>query len=163
MKGLLLEQLYSSYSKELYLYAFALCKDHYKAQELVSDTFYKALLTVEKGKNIEVKYWLFTVCKNIWLDSLKKNKIEILSLFDNIGASFKKDIIDDLIKDEVNKDLYKRIYELPQNYREVIILFYFCNLPLNVISNNLGLSSSATRTLLFRARQKLKNKLEEVK
>lgn len=159
MKDSSLEKLYNMYSYELYLYALSLCKNHHLAQDLVSDTFYKALLSLEK-RNIEIKYWLFRVCKNTWIDNLKKKRYDLFSLND-VDIVDKGDILDDLIASEGNKDMYKHILSLSPTYREVIILFYFCGLPLKIIGENMGISPGAVRTLIFRARQKLKTVLEE--
>lgn len=73
MKSDELEILYKKYSAELYIYALSLCKDHHLAQDLVSETFYKALLSIESTEGY-IKYWLFRVCKNLYLDYMKKNK-----------------------------------------------------------------------------------------
>lgn len=68
-----LEKLYRQYANEVYLYAFSLCKNHHDAQELVSDTFFKALISLKQEEE-KFKYWLFRVCKNSWLDGIKKKK-----------------------------------------------------------------------------------------
>lgn len=39
--------LYKGYSAELYIYALSICKDHHLSQDLVNETFFKALLTIE--------------------------------------------------------------------------------------------------------------------
>ena len=68
-----LEILYKKYSLELYIYALSLCKDNDLSQDLVSETFFKALLSIEYSQGY-IKYWLFRVCKNLYLDHLRKNK-----------------------------------------------------------------------------------------
>lgn len=68
-----LEELYLKYHRELYIYALSLCRDHYKAQDLVSDTFFKALLSLDDNTPY-IKYWLFKVCKNLFLDNVKRHK-----------------------------------------------------------------------------------------
>ena len=42
-----LEQLYRQYYNELYLYAYSMCRNHTAAQDIVSDTFFKALLSLK--------------------------------------------------------------------------------------------------------------------
>ena len=160
MKNSTFEELYKKYSSELYLYAFALCKNEYTAQELVSDTFYKVLLSLD-DERIEIKYWLFRVCKNIWIDSLRRKRREFLFYEDDVEIPVKDDCIDNLIVKEKYNELYKQIMNLSLNYRVVIILYYFCNMPLKVISEHLNMSPGAVRTLIFRARQSLKNYIKE--
>ncbi|GAA0182710.1 hypothetical protein SH2C18_50400 [Clostridium sediminicola] len=42
-----LEKIYRLYHRELYLYLLSLCKDHHLAEDLVSETFFKALASIE--------------------------------------------------------------------------------------------------------------------
>ncbi|WDV46336.1 hypothetical protein PV797_01250 [Clostridiaceae bacterium M8S5] len=39
-----LKKIYKDYSKELYLYVFSLCKNHYIAEEIVNKVFYRAFI-----------------------------------------------------------------------------------------------------------------------
>ncbi len=147
-----LEVLYIKYNNELYIYALSLCKNHHLAQDLVSETFFKALLSIEISDGY-IKYWLFRVCKNLFLDHLKKN-----SRLEDIEETLNKLSAEDntLVKIIFNEDL-----NLQPSYKEIIILYYYCNLSLKEISEVTGVSQGAARTLLFRARKKLKEFLEE--
>lgn len=69
-----MEKLYMKYYSELYLYAFSLCKNHYLAQDLTSDTFFKAFLSLDRDVKY-FKYWVFRVCKNLYINYLKKEKV----------------------------------------------------------------------------------------
>lgn len=160
MKKKALEIVYEKYSHEVYLYAFSLCKDHYLAQDLVSDTFFKALLSI-KDDNIYIKYWLFKVCKNLWLDNLKYRKHFSNNPLDTFKVSTEDNPLSRLLIDEQKINLYMAILKLPPSSMEVVILFYFCNMSLKDIAENLNMNPGAARTLLFRARQKLKTLLEE--
>lgn len=160
MKKKSLEIVYEKYSQEVYLYAFSLCKDHYLAQDLTSDTFFKALLSI-KDDNIEIKYWLFRVCKNLWLDNLKYRKRFSTNPLETSHIPTEDNTLLKIINDEERRNLYMAILTLPPASMEVVILFYFCNMSLKNIAENLNMNPGAARTLLFRARQKLKTLLEE--
>lgn len=154
------EVLYKRYSAELYIYALSLCKDHHLSQDLVSETFFKALLTIDSSQGY-IKYWLFRVCKNLYLDHLRKNKclqdIEI-----NVTKLLVEDnTLDKIILNEERRKVYYEVLKLHSSYKEVITLYYYCNFTLQEISSIVGISQGAARTLLFRARKKLKTVLEE--
>lgn len=154
-----LEILYNKYSKELYVYALSLSKDHHLSQDLVSETFFKALLSIENSQ-VYIKYWLFRVCKNLYLDHLKKNK-PLHDIEANINKLLVEDnILDKIILNEDRRRVYYEILNLQPSYEEVIILYYYCNFNLKEISSIIGISQGAARTLLFRARKKLKDVLE---
>lgn len=160
MKKKALEIVYENYSHEVYLYAFSLCKDHYLAQYLVSDTFFKALLSI-KDDNTDIKYWLFRVCKNLWLDNLKYQKHFSPTPLETFEISTEDNTLLKLINDEKKRNLYIAILKLPSTSMEVVLLYYFSNMSLKDISETLNMNPGAARTLLCRARQKLKILLEE--
>ena len=160
MKKESLEIIYEKYSNEVYLYAFSLCKDYYIAEDLVSDTFFKALIALN-DENLEIKYWLFRVCKNLWLDSLKRKKHFINSNIDLYNLSTDDTPLKKIIENENKRNLYISILNLPPINMEIVFLFYFCNIPLKEIALNLNITPGYARTLLCRTRYKLKKLLEE--
>jgi RNA polymerase sigma-70 factor (ECF subfamily) len=154
------EILYKKYNRELYLYALSLCKQHHLSQDLVSETFFKALLSLDIGEGY-IKYWLFRVCKNLYLDYLKKNsRLEAME-FSASKLYAEDDTLDKIILNEDRRRIYYEVLSLQPSYKEIIILYYYCNLSLKEISEVAGISQGAARTLLFRARKKLKEFLEE--
>ncbi len=155
-----LEKLYKQYANEVYLYAFSLCKNHHEAQELVSDTFFKALVSLNKNDG-EFKYWLLRVCKNLWIDNIRRKKyMSDKPLEDNIAVSA-TDMFASLIKDEDRRIIYEAVQNLPQTYNEIITLYYYCNMPLKEISAVMDISPGAGRMLISRARKCLKKQLNK--
>lgn len=155
-----LESLYRKYSSELYIYALSLCKNHHLSQDLVSDTFFKALLSLE-NKQLYIKYWLFRVCKNVYLDYLKKNKRFLDGEIGENKLIAEDNTLDKIIHNEEQRKVYYEVLNLQPSYKEIITLYYYCNFNLKEISTIIGASQGAARTLLFRARKKLKEVLEE--
>jgi RNA polymerase sigma-70 factor (ECF subfamily) len=154
-----LEKLYKQYSNEVYLYAFSLCKSHHDAEELVSDTFFKALISLEQEDG-EFKYWLFRVCKNSWLDGIRKKKYLLDKPIEDFFVS-ESDVFNRMIMEEERRTLYEAVQKLPQTYKEILILYYYCDIPLIVISDMMNSSYSATRMLISRARKFLKEGLNK--
>nr|WP_284703629.1 sigma-70 family RNA polymerase sigma factor [Clostridium swellfunianum] len=154
-----LEKLYVKYHRELYLYAFSLCRDHHLAQDLTNETFLKALLSLENDIQ-HIKYWLFRVCKNLFLDYVRKDK-EITSTegLDDI-LTLKETPLDKIIDNEEKKRIYRLVLNLRPSYKEILILYYYCDFTLKEMSETTGLTEGAVKTLLFRARKKLKSALE---
>lgn len=160
MKNDEFEIIYSKYYSEIYVYALSLCKNHDLAQDLVSETFYKALLSV-KESNDYLKYWLFRVCKNLCLDYLKKNKR--LQQIDNHTDKLivEEKTLDKIILNEERKKVYYEVLKLQPSYKEIIILYYYCGFSLKEIATLINCSEGAARTLLFRGRKALKRGLKE--
>ncbi|MGG7057251.1 RNA polymerase sigma factor [Clostridium nigeriense] len=156
-----IEKIYKIYYKDLYLYAFSICKDYHITEDVVSETFYRAFVTIDKCEG-NIKYWLLYVCKNLIVDYYRKNKkITYKDIEEDLRSE--ENIIFKIIKEEEKRELFNAILQLPETYREVIILFYFMNLKTSEIAKNLTLSEGATRNILYRGRQKLAKILREGK
>lgn len=158
-----IKELYNVYSRQVYIYAFSLCKNSYLAEDLMQDSFVKAMLSLECSHG-NVQAWLFRVCRNLWIDHVRKNKhlsnIEIDNIqIEDCSSSF----LDDIIRTEEALKMYKNILSLSHIFREVLILYYYLELPQNKIAEILNMSNGAVRTLLYRARNKLKSIVEENK
>lgn len=155
-----LELLYKQYAKVVYLYAFSLCKSHHDAQELVSDTFFKALISLNKNDG-DFKYWLLRVCKNLWLDGIKKRKYIIDVPIEEIPFISNMDVSSSLIIDEEKQTIYEAVQNMPQSYKEIIILYYYCDIPMKEISEIMNISHGAGRMMIARARKYLKERLNK--
>lgn len=153
-----MEKLYIKYHRELYLYAFSLCKNHHLAQDLTSDTFFKAYLSVDDVSYI--KYWLFRVCKNLYLDHLKKSKEYNSESILERTLTNNETPLDKIIDSEENKYLYNLVINLKESYKEILTLFYFCDFSIKEISRSMDITEGAAKTMLFRARNKLKKEME---
>lgn len=153
-----MEKLYIKYHRELYLYAFSLCKNHHLAQDLTSDTFFKTYLSIDDVSYI--KYWLFRVCKNLYLDYLKKNKEYSSDSILERTLTNNETPLDRIIDTEEKKRLYQLVTNLKESYKEILILYYFCGFSVNEISKSKNITKSAAKTMLFRARKMLRKEME---
>lgn len=114
-----------------------------------------------KESDKHIKYWLFCVCKNLYLDYLKKNKRlqQIDNQIDKLIVEEKT--LDKIILNEERKKVYYEVLKLQPSYKEIIILYYYCGFGLKEISTLINSSEGAARTLLFRSRKALRRGLKE--
>lgn len=153
-----MEELYIRYQRELYLYAFSLCKNHHLAQDLTSDTFFKAYLSLDDVDYF--KYWLFRVCKNLYIDFLKKNKEYSDQGILEMASSTSETPLNKIINSENKRHLYNLVLNLNESYKEILILYYFCNFSIREISKSRKIPEGTARTMLCRARKKLRKVME---
>lgn len=153
MRGKSLEIAYEMYYQPLFLYAFSLVKNKEDAEDLVANTFVKALLSYENGN---LKAWLYTVLKNEFYNLYKKrkklvenNKIEIEWVEDSLN------ILEEYILEERKCWLYKKIYELERSEREVMLLSLQSDLNDNIIASLLHISVENVRVIRYRVKKKL--------
>lgn len=123
------------------------------AEEILQDTLIKLLDSAPDFESEEhEKAWLIRVAAN-----LSKNRIEYNKLRDT-------DELNDELVAEQRDDLtfvWEAVKKLPDNYREVIHLFYEEGYQTDEIAEILGETGANIRTRLKRARAKLKEILKE--
>ena len=70
-----LEELYNTYRTDLYRYLCHLTHDPAEAEDLLSETFLRALRRLHTYRgDCAVKTWLFGIAHNVWLESLRKRR-----------------------------------------------------------------------------------------
>ena len=158
MKNEAIERLFKKYYNEAKLYVAALCHDEALAEDIVSESFYKASTRIDEEKE-SFKFWLLKVCRNAYFDYLKKNR-RLSAVHDNMAADT-ADLAEKVIEDEEYRALYRAIALLKDNYREVILLYYFDELSVSEIAGITEQSVQNVKVLMYRARMKLKEILED--
>lgn len=157
MKSDAIEALFRKHYNEALLYMLSLCKDKSTAEEMVSEAFFKALETAD-GEIRNFKSWLLTVCRNLFYNEQRRcRRHEDLS--DELSGE-RDALIDEIIRRDDYRALYRAIGLLPQLQAEVITLFYFEGLSVNEIAEITGKTSDHVKVILFRAREALRKKLE---
>lgn len=155
----ILEALYRRHYSAAILYCMSLCGDEHLAQDLVSDAFVKAYLSLPDDTP-SFRYWLLRVCKNLWIDHLRKQKfLTSAEPLDQLADPVTPETA--YIQDQERKALWRAIRSLAPLERELVTLHYFSALPLTQIAPLLGKSHAAVRQQLSRLRRTLKQRMEE--
>lgn len=126
---------------------------------MVSSAFFKALQTAD-GSVKEFKAWLFTVCRNEYFSLCRKKKIDPETTFAFKSTDDTTNVLDKIIRKEEYRSLYRAISLLPNNQKEVILLFYFSALDIHSIAKITEKNYGYVKVLLHRARTNLKSILE---
>ncbi|QIB68944.1 sigma-70 family RNA polymerase sigma factor [Aminipila butyrica] len=159
MKKDALDEVYRLYSKQVYLYAYALCGNVHMAEDLTGDTFYKAMLALDKHVP-NIKYWLLRVCRNLFFDCCRKGPKEMLPLEETV-LSTGEDPLEMLLQNEKKQQLSAAMKELSQSDRELLTMFYFLDCSIHQIAAFTERTPGSIKTALSRARIRLKNILQE--
>ena len=69
----ILKQLYQKYRKEIYLYLYSLCKNSSLAEDLLQETFLKALLSLPDD-HTNMRAWLYLVARNLFFNYYRREK-----------------------------------------------------------------------------------------
>lgn len=76
MDRLTVHSWYEQYKNGIYRYALSLTKDLHLAEDILHDTFVKALLAGHRVATEKAQAWLYRVVRNLCYDSLRRSKHE---------------------------------------------------------------------------------------
>lgn len=154
------EDKFRIYSQELMNISYGYTKNRDDSFDVVQNVFYKLFNTNKSFKTPnDEKYWLIRVTINESKDLLRQRK-KVTIVDENTIDVFTDDKELEQ-KNEKLKKLSQIVKELPEKYRSVIILHYYDQLPIKDITNILKISESAVKKRLERARNMLKEEMEE--
>ena len=154
------ESLYRKYAPDLYRFALYLSGHHAEAEDLASETFVRAWNSPEAIRAATAKAYLFTILRNLFLNQhAKKAKQTLLdesSLPDPAATPFKAAEQ----QDQLNWTL-AALQRLPEIDRTVLLLRVQEELSYQEIADTVGLSLSAVKVKIHRARLKLTQMLSQ--
>ena len=164
MDNEILLRLYRLYQKELYLYLYSLCGDRHLAEELLHETFLKALLALPDG-HTNMRAWLYMVARNLFYNQQKKKSREILMEEQDYLSEQKtdEDMLEKILEEENRRRLYQAVRRLEIKKREIIQMQYFGEMSQKEIAAVLHITPENVRVLAYRAKKELKKDLEELK
>ena len=173
--------LYERYRSSVYAYCARVLLSAGLGEELVEDTFQEVFLRVSQYRNSfhsgEFRAWIFTVTRNTCLSSKKRGLKNLLSTNGAIdpdqlseeealgrGSQITRsdDPLERLALKEQTDLLLKAISELPETYREALMLSEYEGLTYEEIGKLTGTSLSTIRIRVFRAKKRLRKVLHPI-
>jgi RNA polymerase sigma-70 factor, ECF subfamily len=162
------------YSANVYALLFRLTGNQQEAEDLTQDTFLRALKAVRsfRGES-NLKTWLFRIAinesKNRWRWWKRRKNDSIVSLdAENVfnETPLSETIADSsenpeaaILRREREFQLTKTLHELPQNFREVIVLRDIEGLSYEEIAVALSTNVGTIKSRIARGREELRKKL----
>ncbi|WP_299008501.1 RNA polymerase sigma factor [uncultured Tenacibaculum sp.] len=155
-------QLYDLYCDAMYTVALRYVKDSFIAEDVMQEAFVKAFKNIDSYKEgVAFGAWLKRIVINQSIDYLKKRKLELISINEEITT-----VADD---DNWNvastisyQDIVNCIQQLKEKYRVVLTLFLLEGYDHREISQILGISEVSSRTHLLRGKRQVQEQLKAV-
>lgn len=164
--------LYKKYYPKLIYYTSKMCNDPQKAEDISTDSFLAAFEKIEKYdiERAQFSTWLFTIAKNLALQSLKTDKksISLDVEYDNEGTTM-KDFITEEESDHTKHDvadkkaaiMIKHIEKLKEPYKSVIEMREIKKMSYKDISDTLGKNLSTVKSQIRNGRALLIKETEQ--
>lgn len=155
------DEIFRDYAGLLYKYILKLSRSEDIAEEIVQETFCKAIINAHKFKGeCKVTTWLCRIARNEYLNYIKKKERSNLNL-DDFSALSDERRLEDIIEDREAAAAARAVLkELPEPVRELFEL-RVSGLSFREIGDICGRSENWARVTFFRAKQKIIEKMEE--
>lgn len=152
------DALARQYSDDLFRFGVWLCRDHTLANDLVQETFLRAWKAIDSLKDAgAAKSWLITILRREYARTFER-KVPPITDIENVVVTEEMELAPD---DRAERDLLRQaMLELEPMYRESLILQTVIGLSIAEIASQLELTESAVMTRVFRAREKLRERLK---
>jgi RNA polymerase sigma-70 factor (ECF subfamily) len=147
----------------LYSYALTLSRNHADAEDLVQETYLRAIQAKDRLRaDSNIKAWLFTILRNIWLNQLRKRRSgpQIVETMEDSPAKevveTSRDSYDIYVSNLERAQVRAAIEKLPIEFREIILLREYEELSYQEIASVLDCPAGTVMSRLGRARAKLR-------
>jgi RNA polymerase sigma-70 factor (ECF subfamily) len=155
--------LYERYKSAVYTHAYYRLRSATEAEDALQEVFQRAYLRLETfAQERPFRAWLLTIATNYCTDMLRR-RLALKRFVQQVPI----DVVDfwladtaanpetSALRDEQRERVRQALRDLPANYREVMVLYYWNDLSYREIADATGLTESTIKTRLFRGREQL--------
>lgn len=163
--------LVERYQGRLVNYLFRLLRNVDDAHDLAQEVLVKVYQVLDRyDPQYRFSTWLFRVAQNAAIDQIRRRRLKVVSLRqeDDEGESRDWELpspergpYGELRNQERGGAIQEAIEALPWEYRELILLRHFGELPYEEIARMKQMPLGTVKNKLFRGRQMLKDKLKD--
>ena len=158
------EEIYRRYFNDVFLYIRGLSGDESLAEDITSDTFFKALKNIDRFRgDCDIRVWLCQIAKNSYFSQLKKTRRQVsLEEEDLSGLPDPGETPEEacLRRDNAAR-LQQLLHAVPEPYKEVFMWRVFGELSFREIGRLFQKSENWACVTYYRARKMIKEKWEE--
>jgi RNA polymerase sigma-70 factor (ECF subfamily) len=149
-------QAFEDYQQQLTSFAYAMTRDRDVADDLVQESFLRLVKELNAGRAPEnVGAWLYRVCSNLAMS--RGRRINVAQRFLRVQRKGNDEPPAELeiLRREENATLLEGLATLPADARSALLMAAH-GFSGREIAESLGRTEVATRTMMFRAREKLR-------
>lgn len=160
------DSIYNDYSRLVYWTAYGVMRSQSDAFDVMQDVFIKVYSNIDKLAAFpepQLKSWLYRVCKNACIDEKRKRRKEVITdEFSTEAVVNEYELPESAFEnEELRKRVRDAIDELPEIYRECVLLHYFSGMQYEDIANMTGVSTGTIKSRISRAKDRLYAKLKD--
>ena len=139
--------------------------DPREAEDLAQESFVRAWLALPNFRGqAQFRTWLYRIVTNLCYNRFPRLRRDLSAFGEDQVSDVpdETDVVASVETDQTRKFLHAQINNLPDSYRVLISLRYQEELSYEEIAQVLNLPLGTVKTGLFRAKERLREKLEEM-
>src|SRR5688500_19061251 len=171
-------ELLRRYERPVFSLVFRMVRDRDTAEDLAQESFIKVLNNIDRYRpEFKFSSWLFKIANNITIDHLRRRQLDTISIEgapDAVTgermratavtvASGGESPLEELESKEIGASIEEAIAKLRPEYRACIILRHVEDYSYDEIAEIVKLPLGTVKTYIHRARQELREHLEDLK
>lgn len=166
-------ELVDKYKQPVMNFVFRSLRDEVEAEDVAQNVFIQVWKSRDRyERTAKFSTWLFTIARNLCLNEIRRrsrhpaesleeshseNEDQPARQYEDKNVSLPTD---QLLQGELVDKIEQALAELPENQRTAILLCRKDDVSYEEIAKVLGCSLSATKSIIFRGREALKEKLK---
>ena len=157
------EEIYNTYFKDVYLYILRLSGNEHIAEEMTSDTFFKAMRAIDSFRgDSDVRVWLCQIAKNCYYSYIKKrNRTEHIDETEMQNVSdLAPSVADECAQRDEIERIERILHDVKEPYKEVFMWRVYAQLSFKQIALMFGKTENWACVTYHRARKMIKERLE---
>ena len=157
------EELFGLHHHEIYSYLARMVRDDELAADLTQETFVKAYQALPRtAPDLNLSAWLHRIASNACMDVLRRRKLirwlpwETFDTNPGAEPAASDDPEGEINQAETSEEVQVILNKLSPKHRQALILKEFQGMSGDEIGEVMGLTRSAVKSLLFRAREEFR-------
>ncbi|NMO96433.1 RNA polymerase sigma factor [Paenibacillus lemnae] len=162
MRSDLYTELFKQHQPSLYLYLYRMCGSREIAEELVQETFYRAMISMKAEHREYARAWLYKVARHLFIDWFRKRRGEV-QMQEELSSMEPENVYptpeEALSASERQIRVARGISRMPESYQSILLLREMDGLSYKELGEVLELSPDQVKVTLYRARERFKREM----
>lgn len=152
------EVIYDEHFRDVYRFILSHSKNSQIAEDVVQDTFIKALKNINKlNDETKIKAWLFQIAKNTYLTHVSRS-VKTVSI-DEIEIASARNEAMEFLNHDTAKRVRRLLHTMKEPYKEVFYLRVFAGLSFTEIAEIFENDQAWARQVYHRSKIMIKEKI----
>ena len=153
------EKLYAQYREPVFRYILKRVQNQAEAEDLLSEVFLKvhSNLHTYAPEKASISTWIYTIAHNTVCNYYRNAHLQALPLDEEIVAD-SKDPVEQALMQEL---LAQALETLSQREQDIVVLYYYHDLPLKEIAEKIGVSYTNAKFIKSTAMKKLRGFMKQ--